>query len=130
LNARFIRVTRGKGDLLYLSKRTSDGLLEPAVVPKPPRQSEHEYASEAFLPNGKRVLVQVFPVATPEGNYVVEVGSLYGPIAAVLSGLMMTFALGMPVIVAIAIGGGYLLTRRAMRKIDAITVQAEPISSR
>jgi heavy metal sensor kinase len=35
----------------------------------------------------------------------------------------------MPVVVAVAIGGGYLLTRRAMRKVDAITVQAEHISS-
>jgi len=129
LNARFIRVTAGQGEVLYLSKRTSDKLLQPALVPKPPRQSEHEYASEAYLPNGERVLVQVLPVSTPEGKFIVEVGSLYGPIAAVLSGLMMTFALGMPAIVAIAIGGGYLLTRRAMRKIDAITVQAEHISS-
>ena len=129
LNARFIRVTNARDGVLYLSKRTSDRLLEPAVVPTPPRQSEHEYASEAFLPNGNRVLVQVFPVVTPDGKFIVEVGSLYGPIDAVLSGLMMTFALGMPVIVAVAIGGGYLLTRRAMRKVDEITVQAEHISS-
>src|SRR3989454_3927762 len=129
LNARFIRVTNARDGVLYLSKRTSDRLLEPAVVPTPPRQSEHEYASEAFLPNGNRVLVQVFPVVTPDGKFIVEVGSLYGPIDAVLSGLMMTFALGMPVIVAVAIGGGYLLTRRAMRKVEEVTVQAEHISS-
>jgi heavy metal sensor kinase len=129
LNARFIRVTGAHGELQYLSKRTSDRLLQPALVPKPPRPSDHEYASEAFLPNGKRVLVQVFPVFTPEGTVIVEVGSLYGPIEAVLSVLIMTFAFGMPVIVAVAIGGGYLLTRRAMRKIDAITMQAQHISS-
>src|SRR5204863_6252429 len=98
-------------------------------VPKPPRPSEHEYGSEAFLPNGKRVLVQVLPVRTAEGNFIVESGSLYGPIEAVLSGLITTFALGMPMIVAIAIGGGYLLTRRAMRKIEVIIVEAERISS-
>jgi heavy metal sensor kinase len=129
LNARFIRITNADGGVLYLSKHTSDGLLEPALVPNPPWRSGHEYASETFLPNGKRVLVQVLPVSTPEGKFAVEVGSLYVPIEAVLSGLMTTFALGMPVIVAIAIGGGYLLTRRAMRKIDAITVQAEHVSS-
>ncbi len=129
LNARFIRVSGAQGTVLYLSTPTSDGLLQPALVPKPPRQSEHEYASEAFLPNGKRVLVQVFPVFTPDGTFIVEVGSLYGPIEAVLSSLIKTFALGMPMIVAVAIGGGYLLTRRAMRKIEAITVQAEHISS-
>ena len=129
LASRFIRITKADGGVLYLSQRTPDRLLDPALMPKPPRQSENEYASVAFLPNGKRVLVQVVPVSTPDGSFVVDVGSLYGPIEAVLSGLMTTFALWMPVIVAVAIGGGYLLTRRAMRKIDAITVQAEHISS-
>jgi heavy metal sensor kinase len=129
LNARFIRITNADGGVLYLSKRTPDRLLDPALVPKPPRQSENEYASVAFLPNGRRVLVQVVPVSTPDGSFVVDVGSLYGPIEGVLSGLMTTFALWMPMVVAVAIGGGYLLTRRAMRKVDAITVQAEHISS-
>ena len=95
LNARFIRITGTDGTVLYLSMRTSDGLLQPALVPKPPRPSGHEYASEAFLPNGKRVLVQVLPVFTAEGNYIVEVGSLYVPIEAVLSGLIKTFALAL-----------------------------------
>ena len=112
-----------------MSERTSDGLMDPAAVPNPPRRSEHEYASEAFLTNGRRVLVQVFPVPTSIGTFIVEVGSLYSPIEAVLRGLMMTFALGMPLLVAVAIGGGYLLTRRAMRNVDEITVQAERISS-
>jgi heavy metal sensor kinase len=129
LNARFIRITTGNHDVLYLSARTSDGQLEPALVPNPARQAEREYASETFLPNGRRVVVQVVPVSTPEGTFIVEVGSLYAPIEAVLKGLVTTFALGMPLIVAVAIGGGYLLTRRAMGKIEAITVQAEHISS-
>jgi len=129
LNARFIRVTGAQDTLLYLSTRTPDGLLEPALVPKAPRQSEREYATEAVLPNGRRVLVQVLPVFTPDGTFIVETGALYAPIEAVLRGLMMTFALGMPVIVAVAIGGGYVLTRRAMRRVDAITAQAEHISS-
>src|SRR2546426_12256481 len=47
LNARFIRVTGAQDTLLYLSTRTPDGLLEPALVPKAPRQSEREYATEA-----------------------------------------------------------------------------------
>lgn len=129
LDSRFIRITTAGGAVLYLSQPTPDRVLDPSLVPKPPRQPPHEYASVAYLPNGKRVLVQVLLVVTPEGHFVVDVGSLYAPIEAVLSGLMTTFALWMPVIVAVAIGGGYLLTRRGMRKIDAITVQAERISS-
>jgi heavy metal sensor kinase len=130
LNSRFIRVTGAHREVLYLSQRTADGLLDPALVPRPePAPSPHRYSREAFLPNGKRVLVQVVPVATSEGNILVEVGSLYGPIEAVLRGLMVTFALGMPLMVALAIGGGYLIMRRALMQVDEITVQAEHISS-
>jgi heavy metal sensor kinase len=128
LNSRFIRVTGARGESLYLSQRTADGLLDPALVPEPAR-SPHRYSRDVFLPNGRRVLVQVVPVATPEGNIIVEVGSLYGPIEAVLSGLIVTFALGMPLMVALAIGGGYLIMRRALMQVDEITVQAEHISS-
>jgi heavy metal sensor kinase len=42
---------------------------------------------------------------------------------------MVTFALGMPLMVALAIGGGYLIMRRALMQVDEITVQAEHISS-
>jgi heavy metal sensor kinase len=128
LNSRFIRVTGAHGESLYLSQRTADGLLDPARVPMPARSPLPD-SREVFLPSGKRVLVQVMPVATSEGNIVVEVGSLYGPIEAVLSGLIVTFALGMPLMVALAIGGGYLIMRRALMQVDEITVQAEHISS-
>jgi len=128
LNSRFIRVTGAHGEIVYLSQRTADGLLDPALVPAPGR-SPHRYSGDVFLPSGKRLLVQVVPVATPEGNIIVEVGSLYGPIEAVLSGLIVTFALGMPLMVALAIGGGYLIMRRALMQVDEITVQAEHISS-
>ena len=127
LNSRFIRVTSDRGEVVYLSSRSADGLLDPALVPPPP--APHRHSSEAFLPSGKRVLVQVVPVATSEGNLIVEVGSLYGPIEAVLRGLIVTFALGMPLMVALAVGGGYLIMRRALMQVDKITVQAEHISS-
>ncbi|HYR85487.1 MAG TPA: ATP-binding protein [Terriglobia bacterium] len=130
LNARFIRITDGSGEILYVSQPTADGELDPAMVPRPLRKSEQEYASDVRLPNGERVLVQIVPINTAEGRLVVEVGSLYAPIDAVLWGLLMTFALGMPLMVAIAIGGGYFLMRRALIQVDEITIQAEHISSR
>ena len=128
LNARFIRVTGERGELLYLSKRSSDEQLDPALVPRP-RPSKQESASEAVLPNGKRVLIEVVPVSTPEEKFIVEVGSLYAPIEAVLEGLIAMFALGMPLLMTVAIGGGYFLMRRALVPVDEITIQAERISS-
>jgi heavy metal sensor kinase len=130
LDNRFIRLKRADGQTLYISQPSPDGMIDPALVPSLPRQSDQEYGSEAFLPNGKRVLIQVAPVTTPDGKFVVEVGSLYQPIEAALKGLSLTFALGLPVMVAVAIGGGYFLMRRALSQVDEITIQAEHISSR
>jgi len=128
LNARFIRVTDAAGGILYVSQRSSDGMLDPALVPRV-YAKEEESATEVFLPSGKRVLVQVVPLFAPGEKYVIETGSLYAPIEAVLDGLIAMFALGMPVLTAVAIGGGYFLMRRALIQVDEITIQAERISS-
>jgi heavy metal sensor kinase len=130
LDNRFIRVTRANGQVLYVSKRSADGLMDPALLPKPPQSPEQRNASEVFLSNGQRVLIQIVPLTTAEGEFLVEVGSLYGPIAEVLKGLALTFALGLPVMVAVAVGGGYFLMRRLLAPVDKITIQAERISSR
>jgi len=128
LNARFIRVTDAAGGILYISKRSSDGLLDPALVPRM-HPEEEEFATEVFLPSGKRVLVQVVPFSVSGEKYIIEAGSLYAPIEAVLEGLIAMFALGMPVLTAVAIGGGYFLMRRALIQVEEITIQAERISS-
>ena len=130
LDNRFICVTRADGQVLYLSKRSPDGLMDPALVPNPPQPPDQQNASEAFLSNGQRVLIQIVPLTTAEGKFLVEVGSLYGPIEQVLKGLWLTFALGLPVMVAVAVAGGYFLMRRVLAQVDEITIQAEHISSR
>jgi HAMP domain-containing protein len=130
LNVRFIRVTRADGSLFYLSQPTPDGSFDPASVPQPSRAPQQEEPAEAKLPNAKKVLIQIVPLTTPEGTFVIEVGSLYEPIEDVLQGLWITFSIGMPVVVAAAIGGGYFLMRRALTPVDRITIQAEHISSR
>jgi len=128
LNARFIRVTDASGTAVYLSKLSSDGLLDPSLVPRVHPEGE-EYSTEVFLPNGKRVLVQVVPFSVSGKKYIIEAGSLYAPLEAVLDGLIAIFALGLPVLAAVAIGGGYFLMRRALIQVDEITIQAERISS-
>ena len=104
--------------------------MDPALVPNPPQPPDQQNASEAFLSNGQRVLIQIVPLTTAEGKFLVEVGSLYGPIEQVLKGLWLTFALGLPVMVAVAVAGGYFLMRRVLAQVDEITIQAEHISSR
>jgi heavy metal sensor kinase len=43
---------------------------------------------------------------------------------------LLAIAIGLPLVVAVAIAGGYLLMRRALRPVDEITQSAERITSR
>src|SRR6266511_2055557 len=64
------------------------------------------------------------------GRYVIEVGASNREIERVLHGLLLAIAIGLAVVVAVAIAGGYLLMRRALRPVDEITQSAERITSR
>ena len=63
-------------------------------------------------------------------QFLIEVAALYNQIESVLRGLLLRFALGLPLIVALAIGGGYLLMRGALRPVDEIRQKAAQITSR
>src|SRR5437899_1020978 len=63
-------------------------------------------------------------------QFLIEVAALYNQIESVLRGLLLRFALGLPLIVALAIGGGYLLMRGVLRPVDEIRQKAAQITSR
>jgi heavy metal sensor kinase len=71
------------------------------------------------------------PFSAKNGDrYVIEVGASNREIERSLHGLLLAIAIGLPVVVAVAIAGGYLLMRRALRPVDEITQSAERITSR
>ena len=71
------------------------------------------------------------PFTANDGSkYVIEAGASNHEIERVLHGLLLAIAIGLPVVVTIAIAGGYLLMRRALRPVDEITQSAERITSR
>jgi heavy metal sensor kinase len=83
------------------------------------------------MSDGRELLLHGLPFKSADGsNFLIEVAAPYNQIEAVLRGLLLTFALGLPLIVAIAIGGGYLLMRRALRPVDEIRQKAAQITSR
>jgi heavy metal sensor kinase len=62
--------------------------------------------------------------------YVIEVGASNQEIERALHGLLLAIGVGLPVVVTVAIAGGYLLMSRALRPVDEITQSAERITSR
>jgi heavy metal sensor kinase len=130
INGQLIRVTRPNGTLLFVSGPAKDGSFDPKDVPRDPVPKQ-EFSHEVSLAGGPELLVHELPYAPPEGGtFLIEVGSPNQQIEKVLYGLSLTFAFGLPVIVAFAIGSGYVLMRRALRPVDQITSSAERITSR
>jgi heavy metal sensor kinase len=83
------------------------------------------------LPGSQELLIYTLPFTARDGSrFLIEAGAPYGQIEGVLHGLLFTLALGLPMVVALAISGGYLLMRRALAPVDEIRRSAERITSR
>ena len=83
------------------------------------------------MSDGHELLLHALPYQARDGTqFLIEVAAPYNQIESVLRGLLLTFALGLPLIVALAISGGYVLMRRALRPVDEIRQKAAQITSR
>lgn len=131
INSRFVRVTRGDGSVMYVSGVPQDGSFDPMGLPVPTMLSEVQ-AREVHLPQGDgEVLLYAMPFVARDGSrFIIETGAPYDAIESVLHGLLLTLGLGLPVIVALSIGGGYFVMRRALKPVDALTESTERITSR
>src|SRR6266704_232547 len=89
------------------------------------------FTREMEMSDGHELLLHGLPYRASDGaQFLIEVAAPYNQIESVLRGLLLTFALGLPLIVALAIGGGYLLMRRALHPVDEIRQKAAQITSR
>jgi heavy metal sensor kinase len=131
INGRFIRVTTAGGRQVFISGPPKDGTFDPARVPLPHLPISQPFSHELEMPDRHELLLHALPYQARDGSrFLIEVGAPYNQIESVLRGLLLTFALGLPLIVALAISGGYLLMRRALRPVDEIRQKAAQITSR
>ena len=129
LNARFIRVYQEGTGVIYLSGVPKDGTFGPAEVPFPSRD-RNEIARQIHIATGKQLLIYTMSFSMPDGSrFLVESGMPYQQIQVVLHGLLLTLAIYTPLLVLVAIGGGYWLMRRSLQPVDEITERAEGITS-
>jgi heavy metal sensor kinase len=131
INGRFIRVTRADGKRIYVSGPPKDGTFDPALVAATRLPVTREFTREVEMSDKHELLLHGLPFKASDGSqFLIEVAAPYNQIEAVLRGLLLTFVLGLPLIVALAIGGGYLLMRGALRPVDEIRQKAARITSR
>lgn len=128
-NDRFIRITRGDGNVLYLSQSPRDMSFDAGHVPPSLGLAKGESWRRETGPDGKKLLIASVPYHTHDGRrFLVEVGASLEPIQAVLNHLIMLLASTLLVMLAVATGGGSFLVLRALTPVGKIASSAEQIT--
>lgn len=131
LNGLFVRVTRADGSTLYESGSPKDGSFDPHNVKSASIDSIQSSSRVEHVPGGAALMIAVAPFHASDGSrFVIETGAPLKQSQSVLHGLLLTFAVGLPLVVAVSVAGGYLLMRRALAPVGEITRTAEQITSR
>ncbi len=125
LNDRFIRVTRD-GEVIYVSGKPNDGSFVPDAVPRADFSAAS--AREEPIPSGGRLLVAGAPIHMGTHRVLVEVGSSESATDTVLRGLLIALSIGLPVLLAVAIIGGYVLVTSALAPVEHIAAAAHDIT--
>jgi len=130
INDRFIRVTGSDGSSIYLSREPRDQAFDPADLPPPAWTSRTESARQVPLPDGRKMLLATRQIQTPAGaRYLIETGAPMDEVQAHLRQWLTFLLVVLPVVAALALGGGSFLIKRALLPVDQIAASAERISS-
>src|SRR5262249_33813695 len=130
LNNRFVRVTRADGSVLYVSGKPKESRFDPSAVSAVGATVGRDFVREEHVPGGG-LLIYNHPFTERTGQrFLIGVGAPYERVEAVLYGWLLALALGLPLMVIVAISGGWLLMRQALDPVDEITRGAEQITSR
>jgi heavy metal sensor kinase len=127
-NDRLIRITRSDGHVVYASGRPRDNSFDPSRVPPPPLSRRGEFSRKEVLPSGSLLLAAQSYTVGGASRYVVEVGVSNARTEATLRQVLLMLAIGMPVAVCVAVAGGFILVRRALRPVERIAHKAEDIT--
>ena len=130
-NNRFIRITRQDGGVLYASGQPKDDGFNASAVPaaRLTDLKAGEFARTERFPGDKSLLIAALNYRGGNGlRYLVEVGAPTGRIEAMLGQVLLLLAVGLPIAVLVAAGGGFLLVRRALKPVDQISRTAEQIT--
>jgi heavy metal sensor kinase len=128
VNDRFIRITRADGAAVYASGPPQNGRFDPTQVPAP-RGDAAGQSRKVRLADGATLMVATRAAGGADGTgYRVEVGSSADSVDNTLAHVLVMLAVGLPVAVAVAVSGGFVLVRRALEPVERITRKAEEIT--
>jgi len=128
-NGRFVRITRAAGDELYRSGSPKDSSFDPQSIPAAAKINTQESFIRQVLPDGRSMFFVTLPISVMDDEYIVEVGSSAASIQMTLHHVLVAFGIAVPVLIVVAVAGGFLLVQRALQPVDHIIKTAEQISS-
>ena len=127
-NDRFIRITRADGAVVYASGPPRGESFAPSQVPELGPGEGGNTARKIRLAGGALLIATVPATASDGTHYRVEVGTSAAPLEGTLRRLLGMLAVGLPVTVAVAVAGGFVLVRRALAPVERITRKAQEIT--
>jgi heavy metal sensor kinase len=127
---RFIRITRDQGRVLYVSGQPKDQSFDPIEVPPLVRASQaRAFWYEQSLPGNRNLIIGSMKFQAPDGKmFLVEVGAPTAPIRVTIDRFKLQLLVGLPIVIGLAVGGGYLLVGRALAPVDQIAAKAAQIT--
>ncbi len=127
-NDRFIRLTGSDGHVVYVSGAPKDGTFDPVDVPLPPDATRGELQRKVTLPRGSLLLAGYRYSDSDGARYWVEVGISSERTEATVRQVLLSLAVGLPIAVCVAVAGGFILVRRALRPVDRMSQKAAEIT--
>jgi heavy metal sensor kinase len=128
VNDRFIRISRADGEVVYVSGAPRSGLFDPARLAPIAGDFLQGATRKERLPGGT-LLVAAVPATGSDGTlYRVEVGTSGSQAEDTLAQVLLLLAVGLPVAVAVAVAGGFVLVRRALEPVERMALKAEEIT--
>jgi len=122
-------VTRPDGSVLYVSGPPNDQSFDPSWVRPAKAGRGEEFSRLEDLGDGTTLLIAASRAeAGPKGPYLVEVGTSAGPVERLAHHLLALLALGIPLVIGVAVAGSYFLSRTALDPVAQMTLKAEIIS--
>ena len=126
-NDRFIRITHADGSLVYASGAPHDARFDPSLVSLA-APGEGAGARKIELPGGSLLVAARLAAGADGTRYRVEVGTPGAATEQTLAHVLMMLSVGLPLTVAVAVGGGFVLVRRALEPVEHMGRTAEAIT--
>jgi heavy metal sensor kinase len=127
-NDRLIRITAGDGHVVYASGRPKDNSFDPSRVPAPSLSRNGGFLRKETLPSGSVLIAAQTYTSATGSRYIVEVGGSTARTEATLSQVLLMLAIGLPIAVCVAVAGGFVLVRRALKPVDRLSHKAAEIT--